>query len=621
VGLEIQGRTKNAVALDPGNEPARGEKRGASLTDIHPPNGLLGRLLPGIIWGLTAGTPSYAVDEAIDSAMYSDPEVPAARVVKVFPARLTALWLQALDRPESELKCHAAATIALVHRRGMKGLEATVAPLMRTLDEPDQHPTVRLASARALIALDARQAADSLFRHAQTDGVEMRQLVEPALARWDYGPMRAVWLERLHQPGEPDRKWLLALQGLGVVHEPRAVPRLRELALAPLADPIVRLEAARALGTIQTAGFEKDAERLAAEKNGVANLAAASLLRKHRGGEAAKLLERLAVGSNPAAAAVALQALLEDDPRRIMPLMTQVITSSDAAVRLGGVEAHRLCPLAEHIALVAELLDDPHPQVRISARKALVETAQRAGQDEAVVRREATRLLASQRWRALEQAAILLTVLDHKPAAARLVELLQFERPEVFVTAAWGLRKLAIPETLPSQLREIERRWQQSLGPEAMPARPMIDLQVAQLAQSLGQARYAPAGPILTRFVPKQFNIGRECRAAAIWALGRIHEEHPSAPLIRALIERLTDESRFVVEDLGVRRMSAIALGRMKAEEAVDSLKHYYPGKLSVDPFPNACGWALEQITGEQLPTSGTADVIQRGWFLEPNDS
>ena len=28
------------------------------------------------------------------------------------------------------------------------------------------------------------------------------------------------------------------------------------------------------------------------------------------------------------------------------------------------------------------------------------------------------------------------------------------------MTAAWGLRKLAVPETLPAQLREIERRWQ-----------------------------------------------------------------------------------------------------------------------------------------------------------------
>ena len=49
----------------------------------------------------------------------------------------------------------------------------------------------------------------------------------------------------------------------------------------------------------------------------MARLAAASLLRKHRGDEAAKVLQRLAVEAEPAAAAVALEGLLDDDPRRV----------------------------------------------------------------------------------------------------------------------------------------------------------------------------------------------------------------------------------------------------------------------------------------------------------------
>jgi hypothetical protein len=75
-----------------------------------------------------------------------------------------------------------------------------------------------------------------------------------------------------------------------------------------------------------------------------------------------------------------------------------------------------------------------------------------------------------------------------------------------------------------------------------------------------------------------------------------------------------------MAEDLGVRSMCAVALGRMKSEEAVDSLRKYYPKKLSTERFPNACGWALEQITGEKLPASGTAEVVQKGWFLEPRE-
>jgi hypothetical protein len=190
----------------------------------------------------------------------------------------------------------------------------------------------------------------------------------------------------------------------------------------------------------------------------------------------------------------------------------------------------------------------------------------------------------------------------------------------VFVAAAWGLRKLAVPETLPGQQREVERRWQQLQKLDANDPRGAIDRQVAQLAQSLGQARYGPAAPALARFVPKQLALGPQARAASVWALGLIHQDAPPAGLVQELIGRLTDESMVMPEHPDVRRMCAVALGRMKSEEAVDSLRKYYPKKLSTDPFPNACGWALQQITGEKLPASGTAEVVQKGWFLEPND-
>jgi hypothetical protein len=570
---------------------------------------------------LCSSSPAFATDEVIDALMDKDPDVPMARVVKVFPPRLTSLWLRALERPELDLRCQAAATIALAHRRGMAGLETTIAPLLQTLDQPGQHPTVRLAAANALITLDARQAAARLLKHAQADGIDMRNLVEPALARWDYQPARAVWLERLQQPDLPGQTWVLALQALATVGEAKAVPRLRELTLSPTTDPILRLEAARALGVLQTTGLEKDAARLAAENaasGSVAPIAAASLLRKHRGDEAAGILQRLATEADPVAAAVALEGMLDDDPRRVLSLLPRLIASPDTILRTLAIEAHRRHPLPEHMAQVAELLDDLHPQVRIRARNALLQVAQRAEHGEAV-RGQAMRLLATQRWRALEQAAILLALLDHKRAAPRLVELLRGERPEVFVTAAWALRKLAVPETLPEQLREIDRRWQRSLKPDASEAYPMIDRQVSQLAQSLGQARYAPAAPVLARFVPKRYNIGPESRSAAIWAVGLLHQKAPPADLVEELIDRVSDENPFEPEDTNVRRMSAIALGRMKATAAVSAVRKYYPQKLSLDPFANACGWALQEIAGEPLPRSGTMEVFQTGWFLEPN--
>src|SRR5262245_54575929 len=49
-------------------------------------------------------SPAFAADEVIDSVMYKDPDVPTARAVKLFPPRLTSLWLKALERPDLDVK-------------------------------------------------------------------------------------------------------------------------------------------------------------------------------------------------------------------------------------------------------------------------------------------------------------------------------------------------------------------------------------------------------------------------------------------------------------------------------------------------------------------------------------
>src|SRR4051794_14115417 len=135
--------------------------------------------------------------EAIDSPMYRSPELPLQKTVFVFPEKATALWLRALEWPDADLRRQAADAFALAHRRGFKGFEAAVPALVKALERADEHPAVRLAVARALITLDARGAAPSLLGKARKGDLEMREAVEPALARWDYRPARAVWLERL----------------------------------------------------------------------------------------------------------------------------------------------------------------------------------------------------------------------------------------------------------------------------------------------------------------------------------------------------------------------------------------------------------------------------------------
>ena len=108
--------------------------------------------------------------------------------------------------------------------------------------------------------------------------------------------------------------------------------------------------------------------------------------------------------------------------------------------------------------------------------------------------------------------------------------------------------------------------------------------------------------------------------ALAALAIVGIHEVWPLY-LVAAFQARLTDlPSPAGAEDDRVRRAAAISLGRMKATAAVPTLRRFYAGKPTLEPVTNACGWALERITGEPVPPPGVIERMDRAWFLSPLD-
>ena len=83
-----------------------------------------------------------------------------------------------------------------------------------------------------------------------------------------------------------------------------------------------------------------------------------------------------------------------------------------------------------------------------------------------------------------------------------------------------------------------------------------------------------------------------------------IHEGK-SVNIAQALEERLADAQRNP-EDYRVRWMSAVTLGRMRAANQLPALRRFYPAlKPSLDQVNNACGWAIQQLTGEPMPPPG----------------
>jgi HEAT repeat protein len=565
--------------------------------------------------------------DLIDAPMYTSPRLTYSKWENKFPEAATGLWLQALQRPEADLRCQAAEAVARARRRGVEGLQTTVAPLIAALDRNDERSTVRLSIANALIVLEARDAAPSLFRHAEAGPSDLRDLVEPALARWDYPPARALWLTRLRGPATPRRELVLAMRGLATVREREAADRLREIALSDRVAGPVRMEAARALGEVRDTGLEKDAEGLLADPSphGVVDrLVAASLLRLHRGDETVRLLKRLAEDPEPSVAALAVARLIELDPALVVPSLDRLLAGPDAKLRALAVDVLFRQPTEARVAVLADRLDDADTTVRTKARQSLHDLAARKEFRAAVID-SATRVLGGKAWRGLEQAALLLTQLDHKPAAGRLVDLLTYHRPEVFVTAGWGLRHLAVPETLPAVLRYVDAELGRSLTASPLPARknaPLlaIDHQLSQLNQFFGQQKYAPADGVLRKFAPKQPGLyTHEARAAAVWALGLILEGNTDDDLAGLLEGRLADATSVPPEDPRVRMMSAITLGRIRAKDAVPTLRHFFRDRApSQDPINNACGWAIEQITGEAMPPAPTVERWMLDWFLAP---
>ncbi len=558
--------------------------------------------------------------------MDSDPELHLPQPVKEVNPKLAALWMKALERPETDMQRMAAETIARAHQGGVPDLVQAVPRLEAILRAEGSHPAARFAAARALIVLESRRSSDKLFLASQTYGADLRQLVEPALAAWDNPSAKQVWIERLASAETRPRALILAMRGLGEVREQSTLPDLLSIASDQTRNPGVRLEAAAAAGKIAETGLEQDAERFAGNTRTphfVNQLVAVRLLARHSSEGARQLLIGLASHDEPAVAAAALQRLNDIDSSLVLPLAESAIQNSDPQVRRQGAICMLRLPAASQIAPLSQLLADPHPGLRRDVCEGLYQLAGKPDLGEPI-RDAALQVLAGDRWQGQEQASVLLGALEHQPAADRLVELLESPRAEIGIRAAWALRKVAVRETVPALIeqakRQAERRRLQGDDPE-------LDQQVAHLFEGLGVLHAKDAMPLLREYIPKRHG-SHLSRGAAIWAIGRLNEGTRDSDLEAALSDRLRDFEPQPFEIPLVKQMCAIALGRMQATDEAPMMRQFATSENSIRyaPFDDAVlmrlqlslAWAVRQLTGEELPPPKPLTVGQSSWFLEP---
>ncbi len=562
--------------------------------------------------------PIASADDRVDDVMYQDPAFPATTTRAEFSPELKPLWLQALNRPESELQRMAADTIALAHRSGMPGLEDTSDKLIAIVQQANLEPTVRYAAARALVTLDARHA-DKVFGQAMESGsLEMAMIVEPALARWSYAPAREIWRKRLDDPATERTRLLLAISCLGTVKDAEASTALLALVSDVNTRLPSRLAAARAAANINDATLLDTAVALAASVKEQPNASwlATTLLDSQTSSKAVEILKSMATHDSPVVAGMVLRRLFEIDPTLVYGFSENSLNSNDVNIRRVGCEALVHQADAAAVSILGPALNDPDPGLRVHVSQSLIQLAQEDSLREDVVN-AAMKVFALDSWRGLEQSIIVLGTLDHEPAGPRMLKLLDNQRPEVAIAAAWGLRKLAIAETLPELFDQAEKRTKLFRGnPDDYDNRLVLDAQLSQLFQTFGEMDYRDPEPLMRTFIPKKSDGPVAVRPAAIWAIGKLHDGKLDEPLAKLLARRLSDVSPSNPELFTVRRMSAIALGRMKAESQLNILREFV---AEAPAFPGqACAWSLRQITGEVHEFSLERSIHSTEWFLRP---
>ena len=551
-------------------------------------------------------------------AMQYDPQFPEPPTTFRFTEDVLPLWLKTLEEnqqrkpPEAELQRLIASAVARAHQKGLEGTEQAIEPLAKLLQNPDTTILVRRYVARALVVLGARGQADLLHQQTEFNDRRLDEIIAPALGRWKHVAAEKVWLDRLRpKTSTTSRGQVRAIRALALFESQNALPLLRAQTVDRRAPATVRMEAAEALGKLQKSDLLETARKLAESprSNLLDRLAAVRMLSGHQDDSSRTFLQKMARDPQDAVASAAWKRLLEIDPELLRPLLDFGVAHRDSEVRRSAIAALTQLADADAAPRLRSLLNDPHPQLRHLAAHGLLHTAETKPQLRTTILDQLQIALNSKDWRTLEQAALLSAALDHKPALPRLLELTQHSQAETFVAAGWALQQIALPDNAAKILLLLQTaRIQRS-------STPGFQLQ-AHLIQALGRLRYKPADATLRKYVPKGSS-DETPRAAAVWALGRIHTGNPPEQLVSQMHARFLDESDNDPESELVKDFVVVGLGHMKSQQSLDMLQTAYAVETTNSVRGYLCGWAIQQMTGEPIRPQTVKQLPQARWFLE----
>lgn len=571
---------------------------------------------------LLLGTGIKESAQAKEPLPYPMMEDPAAKLQEKkvgFQPGLVPIWLKALAEDNRELRIQAADAIRRASAAGLTDCIEAKDELIEIYKKRDEHLLVRIACARALVQLDAKESLPHFEADLDESAYALRRVIEPALGQWKSEKGAAHWKKVLSEKSQPDNRLMLAIDSMGNAIDPANADAFRGVVFDLDRNINLRLAAARAYAAVVKQGSESTADQLTKlEPSSTDNfLLAATVLTQHSSPEAIERLQKFAVHQEPAVGLVAVRRLAELDLKNLYGQTAVLSKSRDSEIRAIVVQVLKNREEVADQKLLVEMMNDSHPKVRHDARIVL-EGFAKSGKFDNEIRKDCEEILTSrtseENWRMLEQTLLLVASLDHEPAVESVEKLLTTKREEICVTAAFTLQKLNVPASYP-RLLDYARKINE-LGGGATTTSEQ-SLQLAHIFQLFGIVKYKEAESLLRVYVPKNnHKYYPDARAGAVWALGHILQDTPDPKLEAELAGRVIDTASSPAEAPIVRRMSAASLGRMRSKASLENLRK----ATGVDPY--GCGyvaaWAIEQITGEPIPPVEPYVENVGGWFLRP---
>ena len=463
--------------------------------------------------------------------------------------------------------------------------------LIGQFDNPKNSVLVKRSIVSAACLLDNGANAQSIWQASMQDP-GLAPLVENHLIRWKSPVAAEHWRKVLSDPKSTPGQVQRALDGLANVGQSQDIPLCNDVLKSEQSTPMTRAAAARTLGMLQSSGLVGLAKDLLNTKDQDKEMLAGFLLANHTQEDALVVLETvLAQGSSPAQR-IAAHAIGRNFPKQGLSRIETWVKHPDDEIRLAALELLKNDPSESNTRLQSSMLSDPDLVVRKTAKAQLLELCSQGFRplvDECI-----TENLSGKAWQGIEQAIVLAVELQDRSRCARFLELIEHQRAEVNMHAAWGLMELAVDPAIVSGIVPHAQKLTQGLDAGDHYEKQDI-IRLSFLLEVFGRNRYEPVADMLKKYIPKRdFRMGNLSRASAIWALGKTLKEQDDPALRASLSERIKDLSSLMPENYLVGYACILTLGEFGFLDSMPTIDRYTLD--SKDGLNSAGRWAKEQI-------------------------